>query len=225
MQSRGVSVAGAMDPAAHRIANALVGNPHDAATLEVTLIGPDVQFVDERVIAVAGAEFELWLDGRQVSAYRAISVAPGSRLRFGRRVRGSRAYLAIAGGIAVPLDLGSRATHLVSRMGGLEGRAVVGGDRLPLGRAAARIVTGSARNPIAIPDGHAHVRVLPGPQDDRFEAEALAVFQASPYRIGTESDRMGFRLEGPTLTRKGSGEIISDATPLGALQVPASGQP
>lgn len=245
LQSRGVSVAGPMDPPSHRIANALAGNGPDAATLEVTLIGPEVQFVDERVMAVAGGEFELWLDSEQVSVNRSIDVGPGSRLRFGRRVRGSRAYLAVAGGIAVPPELGSRATHLVSRMGGVEGRALVGGDRLPLGQphirlkpdptgAAASTLVGSGfsrilspivRSPIAIPDGHARVRVLQGPQDDRFETEALEAFQSAPYKIANESDRMGFRLQGPTLKRKRSGEIISDATPLGVLQVPASGQP
>ena len=222
-----------MDPPSHRVANALAGNPPDAATLEATLVGPEVQFADERVVAVAGAEFELWLDGGQVSSGSSLQVDAGSRLRFGRRVRGSRAYLAIAGGIAVPPELGSRATHLVSGMGGLAGRALVGGDRLPLGEARIRlkpnptgdadpteaatsVIVGSgfsriasatvrsgariAKNPITIPDGHARVRVLPGPQDEWFEADALTLLQAAPYTIASESDRMGFRLEGPTLT-------------------------
>jgi antagonist of KipI len=225
LQARGVSVAGPMDPPSHRVANALAGNPPDAATLEVTLIGPDVQFMDDRVAAVAGAEFELWLDGRPVSAEGSFAAAAGSRLRFGRRVRGSRAYLAVAGGIAVSPELGSRATHIVSRMGGLEGRALVSGDRLPLGSGLARSAGATSRSPIVLPDGHARVRVLQGPQDARFEAGALEAVQAAPYRIGNESDRMAFRLHGPALKWKRSEEIISDATPLGVLQVPASGQP
>ena len=107
MQARGVPVAGPMDPPSHRIANALAGNPPDAATLEITLIGPEVEFADERIMAVAGAAFDLWLDGRHVATNTSIAVVAGSRLRFGRRLRGSRAYLAVAGGIAVPLSAAS----------------------------------------------------------------------------------------------------------------------
>src|ERR1700674_160237 len=129
----GVPVAGPMDPCSHRLANALVGNDANAATLEITLVGPELEFEDERVVAVAGAEFVLTLDGR-VEARNAPFVAPaGSRLRFGSRGRGSRAYLAIAGGVAVTPTLGSRSTHLVSGTGGLDGRALAAGDRLPIG--------------------------------------------------------------------------------------------
>src|SRR5262245_12198017 len=112
-QSRGVPVAGPMDPVSHRLANALVGNDAGPATLEVTLIGPEVEFQDARAVAVAGAEFELLLDSRPVTGGQ-LDVQAGSRLRFSRRRRGSRAYLAVAGGIDVLPVLGSRATHLVS---------------------------------------------------------------------------------------------------------------
>src|SRR5438093_726070 len=133
LQAQGVPVAGPMDPCSHRLANALVGNDPDAATLEVTLIGPELEFDDERVIAVAGAEFELTVDRRSVPANAAFVVASGSCLRFGPRAKGARAYIAIAGGVAVPLTLGSRATHLISAMGGLDGRPLRAGDQLPLG--------------------------------------------------------------------------------------------
>src|SRR5436190_8832595 len=122
-QSRGVPVAGPMDPVSHRLANALVGNARDAALLEVTLLGPDLEFEDERLIAVAGADFELSLDGRPVPSRAPFVVSAGSRLRFGARQSGARAYLAVSRGIMVPPVLGSRATHPVSRMGGIEGRA------------------------------------------------------------------------------------------------------
>src|SRR3954469_16368201 len=118
-QSRGVPVAGPMDPVSHRLANALVGNDVNAATLEVTLLGPELEFDDERLVAVCGAEFALTLDGRAAPSNRPFIVAAGSRLRFGSRGRGARAYVAVSGGIAVPLVLGSRATHLVSSMGGV----------------------------------------------------------------------------------------------------------
>jgi antagonist of KipI len=226
-QSQGVPVAGAMDPVSHRIANALVGNDAGSATLEVTLIGPEVEFQDARAVAVAGAEFDLLLDGRRVPP-GALEVRAGSRLRFASRRRGARAYLSVAGGIGVPPVLGSRATHLVSRMGGFNGRALAAGDRLPLGerpiRQPAR-VSGALPSFASLADGQARVRVMPGPQHDRFADEALDILQSATYRIANDSDRMGFRLEGPRLPLKHRADIISDATPFGVLQVPESGQP
>ena len=226
-QSRGVPVAGPMDPVSHRIANALVGNSRDAALLEITLLGPELEFEDERLIAVAGADFELTLDGRQVPSHAPFIVAAGSRLRFGARRLGARAYLAVSGGIAVPLTLGSRSTHLVSAMGGLDGRALTAGERLPLGETARapRTPLGPQTAVVDLPDHHATLRVLPGPQADSFASDALASLQSAPYVVASDSDRMGFRLEGPRLAHARGADIISDATPLGVLQVPASGQP
>jgi len=121
LQSRGVPVAGPMDPWSHRLANALVGNDGAAATLEITLLGPELEFEDERLAAVAGAEFEIGVDGRPAPWNTPFLIPGGSRLRFGRREQGVRAYLAIAGGVAVTPVLGSRATHVVS------GRQLVAG--------------------------------------------------------------------------------------------------
>jgi antagonist of KipI len=244
-QSHGVPVAGPMDPCSHRVANAVVGNDDDAATLEVTLLGPELEFEDERLVAVAGAEFELTVDGEPVRASAGFVVRAGARLRFGRRHRGSRAYIGIAGGVTVPPALGSRATHLISGMGGFEGRALKAGDRLPLGDPSKRArLKPSGNTPEAgpfepsraaavrtvpavtrLPQGSARIRVLPGPQADYFAADALEILQSAPYVVGLNSDRMGFRLEGPTLTHARGADIISDATPLGVLQVPSSGQP
>jgi antagonist of KipI len=216
-----------MDPVSHRLANALVGNSRDAALLEITLLGPELEFDDERLVAVAGAEFELSLDGRSMPSHAPFTVAAGSHLRFGARRLGARAYLAISGGIAVPCVLGSRSTHLVSGMGGIEGRALIAGDRLPLGDPSLRQSTALSPQDgiIALPDHHVTIRVLPGPQADYFATDALAVLQSAPYVVAQNSDRMGFRLDGPRLTHARGADIISDATPLGVLQVPASGQP
>jgi antagonist of KipI len=227
-QASGVPVAGPMDIVSHRLANALVGNTVEAATLEITLLGPELEFEDERVVAIAGADFSLTVDGRPASPRDGAFVVPtGARLRFGVRRRGARAYLAVSGGIDVPPILGSRATHVISGMGGFHGRALRAGDRLPLGPSARGRRT--ARPPsepiIALPDRGATVRVLPGPQRDRFTPASLDLLQSAPYMIAQESDRMGFRLEGPALVHVRGADIISDATGLGALQVPASGQP
>src|SRR5476649_1586991 len=113
-QAWGVPVAGPMDPSSHRVANALVGNDGDMATLEVTLVGPELDFDDERIVAVTGATFELTLDGRSASMGAPFLARAGSRLRFGPRFRGARAYVAVEGGIFVPPVFGSRATHVVS---------------------------------------------------------------------------------------------------------------
>jgi antagonist of KipI len=224
-----------MDPRAQRVANALVGNDRDQAALEIAMVGPELEFEDERLVAVSGAEFALVLDGMALQPNAAFVAGAGSRLRFGRRMRGSRAYLAIAGGIAVTPVMGSRATHLVSRLGGLDGRALAAGDRVPLGdlsgRKTLRLTPGAERlaraaaAAVRLPEGPAGVRVLPGPQREYFSDDALDVLQSNPYVVGLESDRMGFRLEGLPLRHVRSADTISDATPLGGLQVPASGQP
>jgi antagonist of KipI len=228
LQSRGVPVAGPMDLFSHRLANALAGNDADAATLEVTLVGPELEFDDERLVVIAGAEFELTVDGRPAPMCATLGVANGSRLLFGHRSRGARAYVAIAGGISLPKIFGSRATHLVSAMGGLAGRALRAGDELPLGcpvRMARTPRTAPGPPVLTMPEGRATVRVLPGPQQEYFATGSLDLLQSAPYKIATSSDRMGFRLEGPALTHTRGADIISDATPLGVLQVPASGQP
>jgi antagonist of KipI len=215
-----------MDPVSHRLANALVGNDRGAALLEVTLVGPELEFEDERLVAIAGAEFESWLDGRPAPSRAPFIVSAGSHLRFGARQLGARAYLAVSGGIAVPPVLGSRSTHVLSGMGGADGRALLAGDRLPLGvrsRLSRAALPLTARESRPVP--HATVRVLAGPQVEYFAPGALDVLQSAPYVIAQNSDRMGFRLEGPPLTHSRGADIVSDATPLGVLQVPASGQP
>jgi antagonist of KipI len=230
-QALGVPVAGAMDPYSHRLANAMAGNLADAATLEVTLVGPELVFEDERLVAIAGAEFEIAFDGHLAPSARVFVVSAGATLRFGRRLCGTRAYLAVAGGIATPRVLGSRATHLPSGMGGVDGRALRAGDRLPLGPAASRPATARLAQTLTgrpvrdLPDGQATLRVLPGPQTERFAKGALDALQSAPYRIAANSNRMGFRLDGPPLAHAHGADVISDATPLGVLQVPASGQP
>jgi antagonist of KipI len=232
-QSFGVSVSGAMDLYSHRLANAIAHNDADAATLEATMAGPELEFEDARTVAVAGALFEVWIDDRLISMRSAVDVSAGSVLRFGRRLRGARAYIAISGGVATPVELGSRSTHVPSGIGGFDGRALKAGDRLPLGvpdktvrrPAAPRVPIVPSRQAWSLPDGHATLRVLPGPQADRFVPTAFDVLQSSPYRIAGDSNRMGYRLIGPGLEVASRADLVSDATPAGVLQVPASGQP
>ncbi len=224
-QSIGVSVSGAMDPFAHRLANALVGNTRAAATLEVTLTGPSIRFDDARAVAVAGAVFDLFVDDQPVPHAATVAVGAGAVLRFGARRRGARAYLAVSGGIDVPLLLGSRATHLPTGIGGWHGRPLRRDDHVPLGQPTPQrrraVHHTSAEPDVATPA----VRVLAGPDAGRFAPDALEALVSEPYHVSVDSDRMGFRLEGPVLRHRAKADIVSDATPFGTLQVPASGQP
>jgi antagonist of KipI len=223
-QSKGVPVAGPMDLRSHRIANALVGNVSDEATLETTLVGPEIEFEDERLVAVAGAEFALHLDDRPVPIGEAFVARAGAHLRFGHRARGARAYVGVSGGIEVPFVLGSRSTHVVTRMGGFEGRALAAGDRVALGMPGRRSPIAGAAAPASDVE-QAAVRVLPGPHLDAFPADALNALQAGHYVVSGESDRMAFRLEGPVIAHAKGADILSEATLIGELQVPASGEP
>jgi len=223
-QALGVPVAGPMDTFSHRLANRLVGNGDDEATLEVTLIGPELEFEVPALIAICGAEFEVTVDGRTVATGSPCVVERGSRLQFGRRIAGARAYLAVAGGVQTPKVLGSRATHLVSGMGGLEGRALVAGDRLPIAaevppRRVSRRVPG-----LGLPSaGRARLSILPGPQIDWFTPSALARLTGVSFRVSPRSNRMAYRLEGPPLEHQRSRELISEPVAFGAIQAPAAG--
>ena len=145
-------------------------------------------------------------------------------LRFGRRHRGARAYLAVAGGILTAPVLGSRATSIVTQMGGLDGRALAAGDRLPV--AAGQTRPAARARGLTLPtSGRVRLRVVPGPQADWFTADAWRLLTSTSFRISPRSNRMGYRLEGPPLPRAREGEPISEPLALGAIQVPTAGEP
>jgi len=212
-----------MDTYSHRRANRLVGNPEDAAALEITLIGPELEASDAATCVVSGAHFDVTVSGEPIDASRPFVVPEGERLRFGSRRKGARATLAVRGGIVLPLLMGSRSTSVVSRMGPLGGRPVAAGDVLPIGPAVYEM--GSCGPALLIPEGGARVRCLRGPHDGMFAATALETFFTSRYLVTVQSNRMGYRLDGPALRHLSGADILSDATPIGSLQVPASGQP
>ncbi len=224
-QASGVPVAGPMDDFSHRLANLLVGNPRDAATLEVTLIGPELAFDVPSVIAISGADFDLACNGQPISMNTSTAVPRGGRLTFGRRAAGARAYLAISGGIQTDLLLGSRATHLVSAMGGIDGRALVSGDRLPISDSTQQGTPRRASG-IALPNaGRVRLRIVPGAQAQWFQQQASTTLTSVSFRVSPRSNRMGYRLEGPPLLRQRHEEPISEPLAFGAIQVPAAGEP
>jgi biotin-dependent carboxylase-like uncharacterized protein len=221
----GVPVGGPMDEYSHALANQLAGNAVNAAALEITLIGPELEATADLTCAVAGAVFELNAGDEAVPMHAAFAVRKGQRLRFGARSAGARATLAVRGGIDVPPVFGSRATNLISRMGPFGGRALKAGDELPIATAPAPTRGEIRATPLALPAGGAQLRVIAGPQEDRFTADGYRTLFGSRYAITPASNRMGYRLEGPVLAHQRGADMLSDATPIGALQVPASGQP
>jgi antagonist of KipI len=225
-QASGVPVAGPMDEYSHELANRLVGNSPSAAALEITLLGPELRSEAVLQCVVAGASFGLTVDGAAAPMHQPFTMPAGAVLRFGTRIAGARATLAVRGGIDVEPVLGSRATSLISRIGPFGGRALKAGDRLPIGAPmSSSTAPADATLALTMPVGGAVVRIMPGPQREMFTAAAFHTLLSSRYVVTPSSNRMGYRLEGPPLRHVDRSDILSDATPYGTLQVPASGQP
>lgn len=254
-RASGIPVGGAADPVALRVANLLVGNPEGAAALELTLSGPMLEFGAEALVALCGGAFDARLAGEAMEPMRPYYAPKGAVLEVRRTALGCRGVLAVAGGIAVPAVLGSRSTYVRARLGGLHGRPLAAGDRLPLGplppeaeRLMARLRRTSgglrpARGPFAAapalcpaapgggPDPAAApaavtVRALRGAEAQRFAPDAVGRFWNEPYTVRPEADRMGARLAGPRLAPQGTdASMISEAAAPGAVQVPPDGQP
>ena len=222
----GVSASGAADALSLRIGNRLVGSPEDAAGLEMTLLGGTFLFPQAASIALTGSDFGATLDGASLALWKSMEVNAGQTLRVGSTGSGARCYLAVQGGIAVNPFLGSASTHLLSGLGGYQGRALRKGDVVHLAReiipfrkktVAARALEQLAPRKV--------LRVTPGPQSDWFPELSLQAFYESTYRVAEESNRMGLRLEGPLIARESSGEMITEGVCLGAIQITASGLP
>ena len=236
-QAAGIPEAGAMDRASLRLANALVGNPEDAAVLELTVFGGTFEFDGEGIIALTGADMRPFLNGNRMAMNTAVQVKTGDRLELGSAAQGIRTYLAVSGGIDVPVVLGSRSTDLKSRLGGLDGRKLRAGDVLESGsrpQAAAELaeVQGSPCEPVlqrlaqsTDPEGVTRIRFLFGPQDAMFAEDAKKTFTDSIYTLSAACDRMGYRLEGAAVPSLNGTDILSEGICFGSIQVPANGQP
>ena len=222
-QGLGVPVSGPMDPYSHRLANQILGNDPAAAALEITLLGPELLAQGDLTCATAGADISVTVNDKPAPMNQPFRVPSGARLRWGTRLAGARMTLAVRGGFALPATLGSRATHLASRMGPFGGRALRAGDVLPIGdENGARALAG---HPLEIPEGGAHVRILPAVHRERFTDDAWGLLVHARFTVNPQSNRMGYRLDGPLLEHANGADILSEAMPCGAIQVPASGQP
>lgn len=223
----GVSNSGPMDIPAMTLANALCGNKGDAAAIEFAAFGGRFRVSRPVRFAVTGARCDIRIGTRNVSLNEAYRLQPDDELTIGTLECGFWGYLAVSGGISTPLVLGSRSTHLRSGLGGVEGRRLRVGDRLPLGADIGSDVCRRAKDPPArpLPQGPLVVRVVLGPQDSAFTSETLSKLTESEFEVSAQRDRMGMVLEGPTLPARDSHDIISDAVVPGVIQVPGSGKP
>lgn len=225
-QRFGVPVSGAMDEYALRLANLLVGNPPGEAAIEFTLAGGSYQAeADGCRVAVAGGDFPVAINGRPAGAYASHTLRRRDRLVIGRAVAGTRGYLAVAGGLDLAPVLGSRSTYVRSALGGLDGAPLRAGSRLPL--AAPDRFEGPDRwlSPALWPKPRDVLRVVFGPQDDLFTEAGKATFLSNAYRILPQSDRMGYRFEGPPIEHAADYNIVSDGIAAGSVQVVGNGQP
>lgn len=238
-QRFGVVVGGAMDPWSHRMANLLVGNDEDEATLEITLMGPSLRLDANMLIAICGADLAPRIGDAAVPMGRPVLVRAGSQIDFGRRQTGARSYMAVRGGYQVARVMDSKSTYVRGAFGGFDGRALRKGDEIataadahdgyakleralrqgtaPFATVAAALVKPHADSALQI------VRVTAGQQWDAFTEEAQTQFVEGTFHIGTQSDRMGYRMEGQTLKLRAPLEMISEAVAFGTIQVPPDG--
>ncbi len=223
---QGVSASGAGDPVSLYIANRLVGNAEAAAALEMTLQGGRFLFPDGATVALGGSDFDASVDGEPLAVWSSRRVNPGQSLTVGRSLSGARTYLCIRGGVEVPLVLGSASTHILTGLGGFEGRALRKGDVLRIGpEPPVPVRRGLRPAAVAQLQPRFQLRVTEGPQADWFTDETVAGFLSESYTVTPDANRMGLRLEGLALPLRESREMLTEGVSLGCVQVPASGKP
>jgi antagonist of KipI len=244
LQKHGVIVSGAMDPFALRVANVLVGNDEGEAALEITMIGPKLKFSEDSLISICGGNLSPAINGEEIPEWRPILVKKGSLLSFGTVEFGCRAYLAVAGGFAVPNVMNSKSTYLRAGIGGFEGRALKDGDVLPVqppsdshlqrirslcekAGSNSFAVSDWSVSKYAMPNYHKNpvIRVIRGGEFHWFKEESREKFYKEEFLVTPQSDRMGYRLSGSKLQLNKPQELISEAVTAGTIQVPSEGDP
>lgn len=233
----GIPIGGAMDQMAMRAANLLVGNDEGAAGLEAVFMGPELEFIEDALVAVTGADIPILIDGEEQPSWTALGVKAGQRLGFGFLKSGARAYIAISGGIDTQPMLGSRSTYAIGALGGLEGRAVAADDYLPIGQS-----TGGMEGATLAPDlrrtpgGGTELRVLTGLYWHRIRETSQRSFFDEEWRVAPEADRMGYRFRGgkplefvereqPFGAGSDPSNIVDGCYPYGSIQVPGGTEP
>ena len=230
----GMPPSGAMDNFSFRVGNLLVGNDESAAGLEMTYMGFELEATRPTIIAVTGAQVPLQINNQPAAMWQAHTIQAGDRMRLGNVTHGARAYLCIAGGIDVPVVLGSRSTYMLGRFGGVEGRKLEAGDQLPLGPVSSRHLASPGRtfdpSLIAPLTKELEVRVVMGMCSHRITQDSFDEFLAASWEVATEADRIGYRLKGPVFQFKegeqpfGAGadpsNVVDLGYPIGSIQIP-----
>jgi antagonist of KipI len=222
----GLSPSGAADSVSLRLGNLLLGNPPEAAALEMTLSGGSFIFPKGAAIAVTGADFGATVNGSPMEMWSAQTLPSGAKLAFGATKNYARCYLAVAGGIRVAPFLGSASTHLVSGLGGFQGRGLRKGAVLEIG-SHKKTIAQRKISQVALLNlkPRRKLRVTDGPQADLFSDEARQQFLQTVFRVSEQSDRLGVRLDGGTIPAANAAEMITEGVTLGAVQITPSGQP
>ena len=234
----GVSIGGALDTHALRVANLLVGNDESAAGIEITFGGAQLRFADDRLVAWCGGEFDVRVGSESLPAGHAALFCAGDEITIHRPKIGCRAWIAISGGVDVPVVLGSRSTDLRANFGGFDGRILSDGDELPLGKhsQSTRILIDKLRKEKIAPWSPRHdwsspaqrdpvLRIVRGTDWNLFNVSTHHALTTEPFTVSPDSNRMGARLDGPKLERNEDIDLVSEAVAPGAIQVPPSGQP
>lgn len=230
-QRYGVPIGGAMDKFALRIANLLVGDQEGEAALEATILGPKLRAMRRLRLAFTGADLSPKINGFPSPMWCCLAVKEGDMISFGAPRSGCRMYIALGGGVDVPLMMGSRSTHIQARLGGLS-RPLTQGDVIHVNVKGEEKDLGKfesfkplAKEEIPIYTRSWRIRVILGPQKDYFTPRGLKTFLEEQYVITSQSDRVGYRLNGPKIEHKSGADIITDATPSGSVQIPGDGMP
>ena len=226
----GVAPSGALDMFAFRVGNLLVGNPQDRAGLEIMLLGPSIRALTDVVVSIAGGDLQPQRNGQSITMWQAHEFKKDDILSFKTPRSGFRAYVSVAGGIDVPLVMGSRSTNLPSGFGGYQGRALKKGDILrsePAGGSPNSAGRALESRWIPLYSNKWTLRVIWGPQDDHFPPENRELFLSASYAMSPDSDRTGIRLQGPAIPPKAdiAESIISEGVVAGSIQIPGDGKP
>ncbi len=227
----GVSPSGAADAISLRIGNRLVGNSEGAAGLEMTLLGGSFLFPEGAIVALTGSDFGATLDGAPVELWASVEVRSAQTLTLGPARSGARCYLCVRGGISVKPFLGSASTHILSGLGGFDGRPLRKGDVVNIAVPRKESASASFHRVALAPKASQRLsprkvlRVTPGPQCDWFPESSQQLFYDSTYRVAEESNRMGLRLEGDPIPKHSGEQMITEGVSLGAIQIPESGLP
>ena len=237
-QKFGVLVSGAMDSYSMRIANLLVGNAEREGVLEITLFGTKLQFEEDTLIAITGGDLQTTIDGIPIANWRPVIVRKGAVLKFGFAIEGCRAYLAIAGGLDIPVVMDSKSTYMVAGIGGFKGRALQQNDQLSFGKMTEsnekvfKLIEREGTPDWAVPhhplislESTQTVRIIEGTEYKHFDEASKQLLVHEPYVVTPQSNRMGLRLEGQALLLTEKLEMLSEGVTFGTIQLPPNGKP